>query len=132
MEGALQPIEPIVLPLVSIRTNMQPPRIAKGRDKEEDLDRDTTDLDPTFAEIDLQLLARGGSQTAASLVPLRPVPGANQLSVADLTYVAIPGGFVYLAAILDAWSRKVIGYSISRSMEARFAVAALKSAIRGR
>jgi putative transposase len=56
----------------------------------------------------------------------------NQLWIADLTYVTISGGFVYLAAILDAWSRKVIGYSISRSMEARFAVAALKSAIRGR
>ena len=39
---------------------------------------------------------------------------ANQLWVADLTYVAIAGGFVYLAAILDAWSRKVVGYAISR------------------
>src|ERR1700722_13722629 len=56
----------------------------------------------------------------------------NQLWIADLTYVTISGGFVYLAAILDAWSRKVIGYSISRSMEARLAVAAAKSAIRGR
>jgi putative transposase len=56
----------------------------------------------------------------------------NQLWVADLTYVAIPGGFVYLAAILDAWSRKVVGYAISRSMEARLTVAALKSAIRTR
>jgi putative transposase len=56
----------------------------------------------------------------------------NQVWIADLTYVAIPGGFVYLAAILDAFSRKVVGYAISRSMEARIAVAALKSAIRSR
>ena len=56
----------------------------------------------------------------------------NQLWVADLTYVAIPGSFVYLAAILDAWSRKVVGYAISRSMDARIAVAALKAAIRSR
>ena len=56
----------------------------------------------------------------------------NQLWVADLTYVAVSGGFVYLAAILDAWSRKVVGYAISRSMEARIAVAALKAAIRNR
>jgi putative transposase len=56
----------------------------------------------------------------------------NQLWIADLTYVAIPGGFVYLAAILDAWSRKVVGYAISRSMDARIAIAALKSAIGGR
>ena len=47
-------------------------------------------------------------------------------------YVAIPSGFVYLAAILDAWSRKVVGYAISRSMDARIAVAALKAAIRSR
>ena len=62
---------------------------------------------------------------AKDLVLERP----NQLWVADLTYVAIPGGFVYLAAILDAWSRKVVGYAISRSMDARIAVAALKAAI---
>ena len=65
---------------------------------------------------------------ARDVVPERP----NQLWVADLTYVAIPGGFVYLAAILDTWSRKVVGYAISRSMDARIAVAALKAAIRGR
>lgn len=56
----------------------------------------------------------------------------NQLWIADLTYVAIQGGFVYLAAILDAWSRKVVGYAISRSMDVRITIAALKSAIRGR
>ena len=39
-------------------------------------------------------------------------------------------GPIYLAAILDAWSRKVVGYAISRSMDARIAVAALKAAIR--
>ena len=65
---------------------------------------------------------------AKDVVPDRP----NQLWVADLTYVAIPGGFVYLAAILDAWSRKVVGYAISRSMDARIAVAALKAAVRNR
>jgi putative transposase len=65
---------------------------------------------------------------AKALIPDHP----NQLWVADLTYVAIPGGFVYLAAILDAWSRKVVGYAISRSMDARIAVAALKAAIRSR
>ena len=39
--------------------------------------------------------------------------GPNQLWVADITYVAITTGFVYLAAILDAWSRRVVGYAIS-------------------
>ena len=38
----------------------------------------------------------------------------KQLWVADITYVAIATGFVYLAAILDAWSRRVVGYASSR------------------
>jgi putative transposase len=58
--------------------------------------------------------------------------GPNQLWVADITYIAIAAGFVYLAAILDAWSRRVVGYAISRSIDARRAVAALKAAIRTR
>ena len=60
------------------------------------------------------------------------VDGPNQLWVADLTYIAIATGFVYLAAVLDAWSRRVIGYAISRSIDARVAVAALKAALRVR
>jgi len=60
------------------------------------------------------------------------VDGPNQLWVADITYIAITAGFVYLAAILDAWSRRVLGYAISRSIDARLAVAALKAAIKTR
>lgn len=55
--------------------------------------------------------------------------GPDQLWVADLTYVAIVGGFVYVAIILDAWSRRVVGYAIGRSIDARLALAALKIAI---
>jgi len=57
----------------------------------------------------------------------RVVDGPNQLWVADITYIAIAAGFVYLAAILDAWSRRVVGYAISRSIDARLAIAALKA-----
>ena len=60
------------------------------------------------------------------------VDGPNQLWLADITYVAITAGFVYLAAILDAWSRRVVGYAIGRSIDARLAVAALKAGIRAR
>jgi putative transposase len=58
--------------------------------------------------------------------------GPNQLWVADITYVAIASSFVYLAVILDAWSRRVVGYAISRSIDARLAAAALKAAINAR
>jgi putative transposase len=54
----------------------------------------------------------------------------NQLWVADITYIAI--GFVYLAAILDAWSRRVVGYAIGRRIDARLTLAALKAALTSR
>ena len=62
----------------------------------------------------------------------RVVDGANQLWVADITYIAIAVGFVYLAAILDAWSRRVVGYAIGRRIDARLALAALNAAIEDR
>ena len=62
----------------------------------------------------------------------RTLDGPNQVWVADITYIAIAAGFVDMAAILDAWSRRVVGYAISRSIDARLAVAALKAAIRAR
>src|SRR4029077_7212743 len=45
--------------------------------------------------------------------------GPDQLWVADITYVTIVGGFVYVAVILDAWSRRVVGHAISRAIDAR-------------
>lgn len=58
--------------------------------------------------------------------------GPNRLWVSDITYVAIAAGFVYVAVILDAWSRKVVGYAIGRSIDARLTVAELKAAIERR
>ena len=55
-----------------------------------------------------------------------------ELWVADITYIAIATGFVYLAAILDAWSRRVVGYAIGRRIDARLALAALRAAIESR
>ncbi len=60
------------------------------------------------------------------------VDGPNQLWVADLTYVAITIGFVYVAVILDAWSRRVVGFAIGRTIDARLTTAALQAAIAGR
>ena len=57
------------------------------------------------------------------------VDGPNQLWVADLTYVAVVVGFVYVAVIMDAWSRRIIGYAMSRRIDARLTLAALDVAI---
>lgn len=55
--------------------------------------------------------------------------GPNQLWVADITYIRILIGFVYLAVILDAWSRRVVGYAAARHMDVRLTLAALQAAI---
>ena len=56
----------------------------------------------------------------------------NQVWLADITYIRIRTGFVYLAAILDAYSRRVIGYAISIGLETDLTLKALRMAIAGR
>lgn len=57
------------------------------------------------------------------------VDGPDQLWVADLTYVDVAVRFVYVAVIMDAWSRRIIGYAMSRRIDARLTLAALDAAI---
>jgi putative transposase len=52
--------------------------------------------------------------------------------VADITYIRITSGFCYLAAILDACSRRVVGYAISKNINTQLTLAALKAAIHAR
>ena len=56
----------------------------------------------------------------------------DQLWCADITYIRILTGFVYLAALIDAFSRKIVGYAIGRSLAAKLPLEALKMAIRAR
>lgn len=58
--------------------------------------------------------------------------GLNQVWVADLTYIHIGDGFVYLAAILDRFSRKVIGWAISKRLDRGISLAALEMALENR
>ena len=60
------------------------------------------------------------------------VDGPDQLWVADITYVPVIDGFVYVAIVLDAWSRRVVGYALSRSIDVRLTLAALGAAVEGR
>ncbi len=55
--------------------------------------------------------------------------GINQLWVADITYIRLKAEFVYLAVILDAFSRKVVGWALERTLAARLPIAALEHAI---
>jgi transposase InsO family protein len=53
----------------------------------------------------------------------------NQLWVADITYIRLRTEFVYLAVILDAFSRRVVGWALGRTLEAELAVTALRMAL---
>ena len=52
----------------------------------------------------------------------------NQLWVADITYVRLSEEFIYLAVVLDAFSRRVIGWSLAAHLQASLALAALDMA----
>jgi len=58
--------------------------------------------------------------------------GVDQLWVADITYVRLQEEFIYLAVILDAFSRRVIGWSLDRTMEDDLTLAALRMALGNR
>ena len=62
------------------------------------------------------------------LVPTRP----DQVWQADLTYIRLNGGFVYLAAILDGFSRKVVGHALGLFLDASLPLEALQEAIQER
>ncbi|MDI7865194.1 IS3 family transposase [Rhizobiaceae bacterium n13] len=63
-----------------------------------------------------------------NLIPSRP----DMVWVADFTYIRITAGFCYLAVILDACSRKVVGYALSKRIDTPLALAALRSALENR
>ena len=56
--------------------------------------------------------------------------GLNQLWIADITYIRLELEFVYLAVVLDAFSRRVIGWALEQSLEDELTLAALRMALR--
>ena len=58
--------------------------------------------------------------------------GINQLWVADITYIRLKTEFVYLAVILDGFSRKVVGWALERTLATRLTKTALEQAIAAR
>lgn len=65
---------------------------------------------------------------ARKVSPMAP----NRLWVADITYVRLAEEFIYLAVILDAFSRKVVGWALDDHLRASLAIAALEIALAGR
>jgi putative transposase len=82
---------------------------------------------------------RGGPATTRRDKDARPAPdlvnrnfiatAPNQLWVADITYVPTAAGFLYLAVILDAWSRKIVGWSMANHLRAVLVLDAMGMAV---
>jgi putative transposase len=58
--------------------------------------------------------------------------GPNRLWVADITYVPMQAGFLYLAVVLDAWSRRIVGWTMATHLRTELVLAALEMAVRQR
>jgi putative transposase len=67
-----------------------------------------------------------------NLVPELVLSGINQLWVADITYIRLRWEFIYLALILDVFSRRAIGWKLGRSLETELALGALEQALANR
>ena len=82
---------------------------------------------------------RGGPITTQRDKQARPAPdlvdrdfqaaGPNQLWVADITYVPTAAGFLYLAVVVDVWSRRVVGWAMANHLRAELVLDALNMAL---
>ena len=74
-----------------------------------------------------------GQAVPANLLTQRPAPsGPNQVWVTDITYLRTGEGWLYLAAILDLWSRRVVGWACAATLHVSLVLAALEQALKRR
>lgn len=73
--------------------------------------------------------SRHGFPRYPNLLPTAPLTGLDQVWQADITYIRLPREFVYLAVILDAFSRRCIGWAMERSLTTDVALGALRMAL---
>jgi transposase InsO family protein len=77
--------------------------------------------------------SRHDQPIAPNLMAAAPAPtGPNQIWVSDITYVRTATGWLYVAAVLDRWSRRLLGLAMAEHMESSLVEAALAQAVRGR
>ncbi len=68
----------------------------------------------------------------SNLLVDRPLHAPDHVWVADITYIRLPTGFIYLAALLDAWSRYCVGWHLARVIDTSLTLAALERAMQMR
>jgi transposase InsO family protein len=100
--------------------------IARGRDALFDLLRDNDLLVPT--QLSRRRTTRSGLWRCPNRLTDLVVKDVNQAWVSDITYLQTEEGFIYLSLITDVYSRYIVGYDLSPSLEAEGALRALKQA----
>ncbi len=73
--------------------------------------------------------SRHGCRVYPNLLRETVLTGLNQAWVADLTYIRLPTAFVYLACVLDAYSRRCVGWQLSREIDTTLTLDALDHAL---
>jgi putative transposase len=77
--------------------------------------------------------SRHAKPIAENLIALRPAPtGPNRSWLTDITYIETAEGWLYLAAILDLWSRRIVGWACAATLHASLVLAALHDALNRR
>ena len=114
----------------AIKAELEAKRIKIGRDKLFDLFRANQLLVKPKKAYHRTTNSNHRFYTHKNLVKDFIPKGANQVWVADITYIRTLRGFCYLALITDAFSRKIVGYDLSNSLELSGSIRALKMALK--
>jgi putative transposase len=69
------------------------------------------------------------AQKHAFLLKNAEITDVNQVWSTDITYIRLPGGFIYLSAIIDVFSRMIVGYNVSTTMDTELCLRALENAL---
>jgi transposase InsO family protein len=65
-----------------------------------------------------------------NIIQEKKATGPNQIYVSDITYIPIKNGFVYLSLVTDAYSRKIVGYNVSKTLHTESTIEALAMALK--
>lgn len=104
--------------------------IKMGRDKLFDLLRSQQMLVEPRRKYKVTTNSKHRFNTYANLIKEKKIEGPNKVWVSDITYLRTRKGFCYLALITDAFSRKIVGYDVSNSLELEGCVRTLKKALK--
>ena len=71
-------------------------------------------------------------ETASPLIPKPDIANVNQIWYSDVTFIKTAEGWLYLAAVMDAYSKRIIGYAMAEHMQAKLVIQALRMASKRR